>query len=97
MKILRNYGITGNCFKWLESFLTDRRFNVKIGQIISEERAINVGVPQGSVLGPFLFNVYVSGLISSFTDPLIVNKSFADDLKAYTIYSPSHSSNHHNT
>jgi hypothetical protein len=50
-------GITGKTLAWLKNFLTNRTFNVQIGQTVSEDRELKIGVPQGSPLSPLLFSV----------------------------------------
>ncbi len=55
-------GIRGNVLKFLRSYLTDRKQKVVIGENESTTRDLKYGVPQGSVLGPILFNIYMSPL-----------------------------------
>lgn len=77
---LEHFGIRGLILKWIESFLTDRSFVVKVGAARSEPRCVLSGVPQGSVLGPLLFLVYVSDLAVEFKSD---SASFADDIKFF--------------
>lgn len=73
--------------QWIKNFLADRSYSVKIDQDYSSEITIKSGVPQGSVLGPILFNFYVHDILKNDQFPDINIKSFADDTKAYVEFS----------
>ena len=75
-----SYGIKGNLLNWIESFLTDRQQYVTVKGHSSDWKDVLSGVPQGSVLGPLLFLLYVN----DFPDVIkSVLKLFADDAKIY--------------
>ena len=74
---LRHYGIRGKANQWFYSYLSDRRQFVSIARENSETKPIKHGVPQGSVLGPLLFIIYINDIYLA-----IKNSStflFADD------------------
>ena len=79
---LECYGITGLTLKWIGDFLTNRTQAVKVGSSISSYTSVSSGVPQGSVLGPILFLVFIND-ICNILDSDVVAKLFADDVKLF--------------
>ena len=76
------YGIKGNVLGWINSFLSDRTHQVSLNGKSSKIASVTSGIPQGSVLGPILFVLYINDL------PEVVDKDsfaflFADDTKMF--------------
>ena len=59
---LKSYGISGQIFSLISSFLSNRRLQVVLDGKSSQEYVVNVGVPQGYILGPTLFLLYINDL-----------------------------------
>ena len=57
------FGITEHALSWIFSYLSSRRFQVQVGHLTSKTVEIDFLVPQGSILGPILFNCYASTLM----------------------------------
>ena len=72
-------GITGSLWNFFKAYLTNRQQCVVVDNCKSEWRSVSSGVPQGSILGPLLFILYINDLsfVPSFSTPLL----FADDTK----------------
>ena len=73
---LRSYGMSGQFCSWLSSFLENRSLQVAIDGFLSDSFTINAGVPQGSILSPTLFLLYINDLLEKTENPIY---SFADD------------------
>jgi hypothetical protein len=81
LKKIRGYGIQGRVYSWIEDFLTDRQQLVNINGQSSNWAPVTSGIPQGSVLGPVLFVIFINDM------PQVVDshiQMFADDAKLFS-------------
>ena len=78
---LKTYGVEGDLLLLLKNYLKNRKQRVVLNGQTSEWRKINSGVPQGSVLGPLLFLIYINDLPDGITS---ICKIFADDTSLFS-------------
>jgi ribonuclease P/MRP protein subunit RPP40 len=78
------YGISGCLLMWINAFLTDRYQCVIIDHCFSEWSPVISGVPQGSVLGPILFIMFIDDIFEVFIGSTVTHQLFADDLKLFS-------------
>ena len=79
---LRAYGVCGNLLNWIQHFLTGRKQRVTVNGKLSAWAIVLSGIPQGSVLGPILFVIFINDLPDMIRSTV---KIFADDTKIFHI------------
>ena len=79
-------GVTGQALSWLESYLSDRSQHVIIGECRSKLAVLEQGVPQGSILGPLLFTLYITLLGRISRESGISFQSYVDDQQNYVSF-----------
>ena len=79
----KSYGISGQIFVLISSFLSNRWLRLVIGGKSSREYIVNAGLPQGSILGPTLFLPYINDLPDSVICNIVI---YADDTTLYSKY-----------
>jgi hypothetical protein len=80
MKKMYNLPLDKRVLEWIEEFLIGRTQKVKVDNVLSEDINITSGVPQGSVLGPLLFIIYINNIAEGITSNV---RLFADDCVIY--------------
>jgi len=78
---LEHYGIRGLPLKWFTSYLDNRLQMVKYKNVLSDSSIVKCGVPQGSILGPLLFILYINDCIN--TSKMLQFMMFADDTNTF--------------
>ena len=76
-----DFGFAGAVLQWLSSYLTDRTHYVYFSNHCSAFALVHSGIPQGSVLGPMLFTMYIKPLSAIIDSHSMIHHSFADDLQ----------------
>ena len=80
---LKAYGVSGLFLDIIKSFLSDRKIRVLLDGQSSSSYSINAGVPQGSVLGPTLFLIFINDLPDNILSKLAI---YADDTTVFFLF-----------
>ena len=95
MHKLRAAGVTGVILNWFNNYLSDRKQRVVLPGAVSDWLFIRAGVPQGSILGPLLFLLYINDIVTDIGSNI---RLFADDTSLYIVVDdPSDAANCLNT
>ena len=78
---LHSYGIRGSANQWFKNYLSNRQQYVVWDQCASQRKQLSFGVPQGSILGPILFLIYINDLAA--ISPVLFPVLFADDTSVF--------------
>ena len=82
---LKGLGASNEMLNWFESYLTNRMQSTRLGTSRSIELTVTRGIPQGSILGPLMFSLYMND--QTFIVKFLSVESFVDDTKVYFLCS----------
>jgi len=82
-RLEKNFGLTGVVLRWMTSFLSDRTLVVRCNGASTAAQPVYYGVPQGSVLGPILFNLYTADITLVAARHGLQLHQYADNCQLY--------------
>ncbi len=93
-KLKNVYHLGGKVTAWISSYLSKRQFKLLINETFSDESPLEIGVPQGSILGPLLFILYTEGLQQLAEKYNFSIHLYADDTQIYFQFDAKHPAKH---
>jgi hypothetical protein len=87
-RLNKRYGIKDTALKWFESYLSNRTQSVLVNNKESTKKELKYGVPQGSKLGPVLFNAYIAPLSQIAENNAVFDQKYADDEQLILSFKP---------
>ena len=88
----QSFGIAGSALNWFKSYLKQRKYCVRIDDLNSDVEELTYGIPQGSVIGPQCFTLYIRPLKDIIQRHGLHYHLYADDIQIFTEFSPCNSS-----
>ena len=87
-RLENSYGVKGTALKWFKSYMANRSQSVLVNNTESEKKKLKFGVPQGSKLGPILFNSYIAPVSMIAKKHGVSDEKYADDHQLYLSFKP---------
>ena len=87
-RLSSTFGIRDMALSWIRSYLQNRSFRVCVGDTKSDSQALCFGVPQGSVVGPLFFTMFISEINAIVRKHSIKYHMYADDIQLYLPFNP---------
>jgi hypothetical protein len=88
-RLSNTYGIKGTALDWFRSYVSNRTQSIIINETVSEKKTLKYGVPQGSRLGPVLFNAYIAPISEVAQSCHVDDQKYADDEQLILAFKPS--------